>query len=527
MTDPSATAWWQGSVGYQVYVRSFADADGDGIGDLRGIRQRLPHVASLGVDLLWLTPFYPSPQADHGYDVADYLDVDPQYGTLEEARLLLDEAHDLGLRVVVDVVPNHTSDRHPWFAQARRDPASPYRDYYLWREAGPDGRPPNNWVSKFGGPAWTFDEGVGAYYLHHFLPEQPDLNWGNPAVRDEFDRILRFWLDLGVDGFRVDTAHLLTKDADLRDNPVLHEVAADAHPEEVYAAFDHRHDVDQADVVEVYARWHELVAPRGGVLIGEVALPHPRQLARYVAGGGLDLAFYFAALKVGWDAAAIAEVVDDALAVGAERFAWPLSSHDDPRAAERFGGGELGARRALAYLTFLCGLPGTPFLLAGDELGLDHGDLPTGQLQDPVSVRNDGAVGRDGSRTPMPWGSGPHLGFSAAEPWLPHPRDRVWAHTVEAQEATPGSPLWRTRQLLTCRREVAHLVAGRPLEWHTREKGLLAFRRGDVLTALNTSDADRTVRVAGTVRYASCDGVVAGDGELRLPPDAAVVLLGT
>jgi alpha-glucosidase len=520
--------WWRGSVGYQVYLRSFADASGDGIGDLAGLRGRLDHVARLGADYLWITPFYPSPQADHGYDVADHLGVDPIYGSLDDVRELVDGAHELGLRVVVEVVPNHTSDQHPWFLDAATSRDAERRDCYVWRDPAPDGGPPNNWVSKFGGPAWTFHPATGQYYLHHFLPEQPDLNWSDPRVRDEFDRILRFWLGLGVDGFRVDTAHLLVKDEQLRDNPSLVEAASGTDPEAVYASFDHVHDVDQPGVVDVFRRWRTITAPREAVLLGEVALHEPARLTRYV-DDALDLTFYFPALKVAWDATAMRAALQPAIEVAGSSFAWPLSSHDDPRAAERFGGGRLGARRSLAYLTLLCGLPGSAVLLQGDELGLDHGGLSPAQLRDPIAVRNVGAVGRDGSRTPMPWGPGPHLGFSEVEPWLAVPAGRTVGDTVAAQERDAGSPLHRTRQLLSARRGAADLLGEAPVTWVTDGGPVVAYRRGTTLVALNTASAPVHLAVAGELelRYASAEGAEVHLGGVCIPGDSAAVAVVT
>jgi alpha-glucosidase len=264
--------WWSDAVGYEVYLRSFADSDGDGIGDLAGLTGRLDHLADLGVDIVWVTPFYPSPMADFGYDVADYLDVDPRFGTLADFDRLVEAVHARGMRLIVDLVPNHTSDQHEWFRSALEGPDSPHRDFYLWRDPAPDGGPPNNWRSHFGGPAWTLDESSGQYWCHLFLPEQPDLNWANPAVHAAFQDIIGFWLDRGVDGFRIDVAHSLVKDPSFADNPVLVEVAAGASPLEAFRALRHDHDLDQPGTLDIYREWHELTAPRGAMLLGEVYL---------------------------------------------------------------------------------------------------------------------------------------------------------------------------------------------------------------------------------------------------------------
>jgi alpha-glucosidase len=516
------SAWWHDAVGYQLYLRSFQDSDGDGIGDLGGIRERLPYLADLGIDLLWITPFYPSPQADHGYDVADYRDIDPPYGSLADADALIDEAHALGLKVVVDLVPNHTSDQHRWFqASLRGEP--PYDDYYVWRGPGPDGGPPNNWVSHFGGPAWTYREERGQYYMHLFLPEQPDLDWANEAVRAEFDEILRFWFERGADGFRIDVAHSLTEDPQFRDNPLVRDVdPEEVDPGEVFAAYDHVHDLDQDDVVEVYHRWHEVAAPYDAVLIGEVYLLEPQRLTRYVEDGALHAAFCFPALRTAWDAAEIRAMLEDAVAAGRGRLAWPLSSHDDPRAAERFGGGEVGAQRQLAYFTLLVALPGIPFLYQGDELGLDNGVVS--HAEDPIAVRNAGAQGRDGSRTPLPWDRSDHLGFTTGEPWLELGSNREPEQSASAQLEDPGSHLHRMRELLWTRRGLPDLRGDAPVEW-LGDGPLVALRRGGTVVACNVGDDPVELPVTGHVRYVSTGRPpVHADGVLTIDADTAVIV---
>jgi alpha-glucosidase len=518
------SGWWQGSVGYQVYLRSFADSDGDGIGDLPGLRARLPYLAALGVDMLWINPFFPSPQADHGYDVSDYVGVDPTFGTLDDLQAVVDEAHALGLRVLIDLVPNHTSDQHPWFQDALTGRDADHRSWYVWRD-GRDGGPPNNWVSHFGGPAWTQDAASGQWWMHLFLPEQPDLNWADEDVRREFDRILGFWLERGVDGFRIDVAHSLVEHPDLLDNPLLGDApAADAGPREVFAAFDHRHDLDQPEVLDVYRRWNRVVAPHDAALLGEVYLLDTEQVARYVADGdGLHLAFYFPTLYLDWDADAIRTTLRDAVAAGGDRFAWPLSSHDDPRAATRFGGGEVGARRALAFFALLCGLPGVPFLYQGDELGLDDGEVEA--VEDPIAARNPGATGRDGSRTPMPWEPGPGFGFTTGTPWIDFGRNRSEVSTEAHQRGAATSPLERTRALLHARRGLDDLRAGPAPTWLTGDGSLVAFRRGRTVVAMHAGDGVATLPVAGTLAYATDDAVSLEDGVLTLPADSAAYVV--
>jgi alpha-glucosidase len=540
-------SWWQGAVGYEVYVRSFADSDGDGIGDLPGIRERLPYLADLGVDVVWITPFYPSPQADHGYDVADYLDIDPTYGTVDDAVALLDRAHELGMRVVFDLVPNHTSSEHAWFRDARSSRDADHRDWYVWRDPAPDGGPPNNWVSHFGGPAWTLDEHSGQYYLHLFLPEQPDLNWANDEVRAAFVDVLDTWFTRGVDGFRIDVAHSLVKDQGYGDNPVLVDLAPEMTPKERFEAFEHRYDLDQDGVLDVYREWNEVADKHDAVLLGEVYLLETDRLRRYVERrDGLHLAFAFAALHTAWDADDIRTTLGELVEAGDDGFAWPLGSHDDRRAATRFGGGAAGADRARAYLALLCGLPGVPFLYQGDELGLDDGDLEDDSAQDPIAVRNPGAEGRDPVRTPMLWEPTPGFGFTTGTPWLPFGDNRRPEQTVASQTGRAGSPLERTRDLLRARRELPALRGTGGWSWLTSTGPVIALLRdapagdgaagADVVVALHVAaDVEvpdggqaATARLPlprpGRLAYASADGAVVEGRTLLLPADTTAIV---
>ena len=519
--------WWADAVGYEVYLRSFADGNDDGVGDLPGLVQRLPYLADLGVDLVWVTPFYPSPMADFGYDVADHCDVDPRFGTLEDLDRVVAVAHDLGMRLVVDLVPNHTSDQHPWFRSARRGRDSPDRDLYIWRDPAPDGGPPNNWLSHFGGPAWTLDEPSGQYWCHLFLPEQPDLNWAEPRVAEEFRSILRFWLDRGVDGFRIDVAHSLVKDPDLRDDPVLRDPGPDASPGEAFHSLRHDHDLDQPGVLDVYRDWHRISAPGGAVLLGEVYLDDAAAVARYVDDGdALDVSFFFPVLDTPWVPDDLRTVVRAALDHGGGRFAWVHSSHDDPRAPSRFGGGDTGRDRAFAFLAFTGFLPGPLFLYQGDELGLVDGDVDLSWTSDPIAVRNPGASGgRDPVRTPMPWTAGePHLGFSTVEPWLPVGANRTDADTVSAQLADPDSRLHRCRELLRLRRALRDRPAD--VAWIDTHADVLAYRRGDLVVAMNAGGRTHEVPVRpGSVLRLGHEGAVL-DEVLRLPPDGVAVVTG-
>jgi alpha-glucosidase len=456
--------WWREGVIYQIYPRSFQDSDGDGIGDLRGIISRLDHLngspGSLGVDAIWISPFYPSPMKDFGYDVADYCDIDPLFGTLGDFDELVAEAHRRGIRVVVDLVPNHTSDQHPWFQEARSSRTSAKRDWYVWADPAPDGGPPNNWRSAFRlrqTSAWTLDPASGQYYHHSFLPEQPDLNWWNPAVRDAFDDILRFWLDRGVDGFRIDVAHRMARDPELRNNP---EWALE--PDEYlvhWTAENAPRDQDWPEVHEIHRRIRRTIdAYDARVAIGEVFILDPARLVTYYGehDDELHLAFNFAFLRAPWTAAAFRDEVETF-----ERLlppgAWPdytLSNHDNPRTVSRYAPGgdvERGRRRARLGALMLLTLRGTPFLYYGEEIGMADGEVP------PESVVD--VAGRDPERTPMQWDASPSGDFTAGTPWLPLGAETPTIN-VASQMADPASMLSFQRDLIRRRRASAALRRG-------------------------------------------------------------------
>jgi len=526
--------WWQPAVGYEVYIRSFADSDGDGVGDLPGILAHLDHLADLGIDVVWVTPIYPSPMHDHGYDVADYTGVAEVFGTAADVDALVTACHDRGMRLILDLVPNHSSSQHPWFLRSRSSRDDAYRDHYIWRDPAPDGGPPNNWVSHFGGRAWTYDEATGQYWLHLFLPEQPDLNWANPAVADEFDRILEHWFSRGVDGFRIDVAHALVKDDQLRSNPLS------AHPQDLggvemgqvasqWETLEHVYDTDQPGVLDVYRRWRAIADRHDALLLGEVYLLEGDRLRRYLSDDGLHLAFWFGPLYVGWDAARLRRSFDDGVQVAAAAragVAWVLGSHDRNRVASRLGEGEVGRRRAVALATLQMFAPGVPFVYQGEELGLDDAVIPPEAAQDPIAAREgEHARTRDVARTPMPWRPEPGLGFTTADrAWLPF-GERGSDDTAQVQAADPDSPLSTYRRLLALRRELAGLAEA-PFTWITEDGALLAARRGDVVVAVNTSDSPMQVPSAtGTVRFCtdrSCEGE-ASEG-FALAPDQAAVL---
>ncbi|MFE9657797.1 glycoside hydrolase family 13 protein [Micromonospora sp. NPDC006431] len=533
------TEWWRSAVIYQIYPRSFADSNGDGIGDLGGVRAHLDHLEALGVDAVWFNPWYASPQADAGYDVADYRAIDPVFGTLAEAEELIREAHERGIRIIVDVVPNHSSTASPWFLEALRiGPGSASRDLFCFRAGrGEDGElPPNEWQSIFGGPAWTRtsnpDGSPGEWYLHLFAAEQPDLNWENPKVREEFEDVLRFWFDRSADGIRIDSAALLMKDPALTDF------------DHTDPPFPHPY-TDRDEVHAVYRSWRAIADsyPEPRALIGEVWLPDADRFAAYLRPDELHTAFNFAFLGCPWEPDALRQVIDETLAVHAPVGApptWVLSNHDVPRHVTRYGRADtsfnleyrqlgaptdrtLGLRRARAAILLTLALPGSAYLYQGEELGLEEvEDIPEALRQDPMFLRTQGEnLGRDGCRVPVPWsGQEPPFGFSppdAREPWLPQPpawRDR----TVAAQTGDPDSMLELYRRALACRRGEPALGDG-PFTWLPAPESVLAFSRGPqgrFVCVVNLSDRATELPMAGTVLLSS--GPLDGT---QLPPDTA------
>lgn len=545
-TEP--VPWWRDAVIYQAYIRSFADGNGDGVGDIDGLRSRLPYLRDLGVDAIWINPWYPSPMVDAGYDVADYRDIDPVFGTLTEAEKLLRHAHEHGIRVIVDLVPNHTSDRHPWFRAALAAPAgSPQRERYLFRPGrGDNGElPPNDWLATFGGRAWTRitepDGTPGEWYLHLFSPQQPDLNWANPEVRDEFDSILRFWLDRGVDGFRIDVAHGLAK------HPALPDLGRDDGDQLVsYTRGDHP-AWDRDEVHDIYRTWRRITDDYDGdrAFVAEAWVASPERLVRYVRSDGLHTAFNFDFLTCPWDAARLRSSIDATLAahgtVGAPPT-WVLSNHDVVRHVTRYGRAqtghedslrlygqpvdlELGVRRARAATLLYLALPGGAYIYQGDELGLwEVEDIPEAQLRDPTWERSGHTVrGRDGCRVPLPWsGERPPFGFSPTRttPWLPQPE--AWKGvTAELQNGDPHSMLELYRTTLRIRRTQPALGDG-VLSWdEATPNGVLSFTRGRsfrCVVNLSPHPVALPEHAEMLVASAALDGV--------LPPDAAVWLLG-
>lgn len=492
---PAATRpWWETATIYQIYPRSFQDSNADGIGDLNGIASRLDYLVALGVDAIWISPINPSPMADFGYDVADYCDVDPRFGTLADFDALIAGAHDRGLRVLLDFVPNHSSDRHPWFVESRASRSAAKRDWYIWRDPAPDGGPPNNWISDFGGPAWTFDAESGQYYSRAFLPEQPDLNWRNPAVQSAMLDAMAFWFDRGVDGFRIDVLWHMVKHADFPDNPPnpdFRDGMGDMH------RVMQVHSTDQPEVHAIAADMRRLADRYGAVLVGEIYLPIPRLMTYYGRdeAPGVHLPFNFQLIESEWNAAELARrIVEYEAALPAGGWPnWVLGNHDRPRIATRVGPAQ--ARVAAALLLTL---RGTPTLYQGDELGLPDAAIPPDRVQDPRELREPGlGLGRDPVRTPFPWTDEPFAGFSTVEPWLPVDRKHL-ALSAATQADDAGSMLSLYRALLAHRRSFPALAAG-VIEGVHAVKNVLRYRRvsGEqrVDVALNLSSIATTIVV--------------------------------
>jgi alpha-glucosidase len=543
----AAGDWWRHGVIYQIYPRSFADADGDGIGDLAGITARLDHLNdgtpdSLGVDAIWLGPFYRSPMKDFGYDVSDYRDVDPMFGTLADFDELLVQAHRRGIRVIVDLVPNHTSDQHPWFVESRSSRGSPRRGWYVWADPAPGGGPPNNWRSSFPrvGPAWTLDAPTGQYYLHGFLPEQPDLNWWNPEVREAIEGVMRFWLDRGVDGFRIDVAHRMARDPELADNPLIEadEAAGLSGPERLLLQARQRaqlRDSNWPEVHEILRRFRRLLDRYDDrMAVGEVYLLDQRDLVRYYGDGGdeLHLAHNFVFLHQPWRADRIRQTVDEFEALLPEG-AWPdyfTGNHDHSRVATRCDEGGNGRARARAAAVLLLTLRGTPFVYQGEEIGMTDVPILPEQTRD--------IDGRDPERTPMQWDAGAGAGFTTGVPWLPVGADHRELN-VAAQRDDPASMLSLYRRLIRLRRASPALHAGGYRALDDLPESVFAYLReaGEerLLVALQFGDAPVTAKIVGedgpaTLELSTDPGRVRGRVDLRQlalgPNEAVVVRLG-
>jgi alpha-glucosidase len=520
--------WWESAVIYQIYPRSFQDSDGDGIGDLNGITQRVPYLVDLGIDAIWISPVFRSPMKDFGYDISDYTDIDPIFGTLADFERLIAEAHARGIKVILDFVPNHSSDQHAWFVESRGSQNNPKRDWYIWRDPAPDGGPPSNWLSEFGGSAWEFDAATGQYYYHAFLNSQPDLNWRNPDVVEAMCEVLRFWLRKGVDGFRVDVIWHLIKDAQFRDNPPNPDHHEGRPPNEALVPL---YTTDLPEVHEVIATLRRTVDEfPDRLLIGEIYLPVERLVAYYGHDlYGVHLPFNFALLNVRWDAKCIQSLIaeyEGALPQGGWPN-WVLGNHDRPRIAGRVGPGQ-AAVAAMLLLT----LRGTPTIYYGDELGIPQVEIPRDRVRDPFERNVPGiGVGRDGCRTPMQWDASDNAGFSTADPWLPL-ADGWWSNNAADLRGDPRSILNLYRRLLRLRKETPALSVGSYGSYALDDNLLVYCREFDdtrLLVALNLTDRPQSLivedgaegkivlstaserdgeRVPGTVRLAGDEGTI-------------------
>ena len=544
MTNPTKAddVWWRSAIFYQIYPRSFQDSNGDGVGDIAGIIHRLPYLLALGIDAIWLSPIFPSPMADFGYDISDYTGIDALFGTMEDFDALVQAVHDGGLKIILDLVPNHTSDQHPWFVESRRSRDNPKRDWYIWRDPKPDGGVPNNWLSEFGGSAWAYDAATGQYYYHAFLAQQPDLNWRNPDVRQAIYDVMRFWLRKGVDGFRVDVIWHLIKDAEFRDNPPNPHFHQGRPPHEAILT---RYSTDQPEVLDVVAEMRRVTDEFDArVLIGEVYLPLHRLMAYYGNDlAGAQMPFNFALLSTLWSARVIEKIIGDyetALPAGAWPN-WVLGNHDRPRIASR-----VGREQARVAAILLLTLRGTPTLYYGDEIGMRQVPISPEHVRDPFEKNVPGlGVGRDGCRTPMQWDATRYAGFSSVVPWLPLAEDSAHENVANLADDT-RSILNLYKALIRLRRARPELVSGNyaPV---AAEGDLLLYRReadgAAILVALNlgaepvsvSSDTiglhgqillsthlDRTAEaVDGSLDLRGNEGVVIGAPEPRVAASIA------
>ena len=486
----SSSAWWHTAVIYQIYPRSFQDTNGDGVGDLIGIRRRLSYLVDLGIDAIWISPIFPSPMADFGYDISNYVDIDPLFGSLADFDRLLSEAHRYGLKIILDLVPNHTSDQHPWFIASRSSRSGPKRDWYIWRDPALGGGEPNNWLSEFGGSAWEFCPSRGQYYYHAFLKQQPDLNWRNPQVREAIYDVMRFWLRRGVDGFRIDVLWHLIKDNQFRDNPPNPAFTPLRPPHERLISLYTTDRPEMAEVIAEMRRVADEFADR--LLIGEIYLPLERLVAYYGADlRGVHLPFNFSLLAAPWRADPVRDLVQDyerALPSGGWPN-WVLGNHDQPRIA-----GRIGRAQARIAAMLLLTLRGTPTIYYGDEIGMTQVAIPQERVQDPFAKNVPGlGVGRDGSRTPMQWDGTRYGGFSDLEPWLPLAPDSPEVN-VAAQASDPTSMHNLYRRLIALRRAHTELLT-EPYDQIRADGDVLAYKRGRLLIALNMGDEPRVARL--------------------------------
>ncbi len=499
----TSSEWWKTAVIYQIYSRSFYDTNGDGFGDLQGIISKLDYLVDLGVDAIWLTPIYPSPDADYGYDTTDHLAIDPRYGTVEDFDRLVKEAHNRGLKIIMDIVLAYTSDQHPWFVESRKSRDNPYHDYYLWRDPAPGGKLPNNWLSIFGGKAWEYVPELGQYYFHFFYKPQPDPNWRHPEVRKAQLEVFKFWLKRGVDGFRLDVFNLYFKDDQFRDNPPVSKENRFAGLEGLrpFGWQDHIYECDQPEMMPVLKEIREILdAYPGSYAVGETLMPNAKKAAGYCGPDGLHQAFNFKLLECPWDARRFLQAIQDF--EGALGDNWPnhvLSNHDRKRIAERYARGEDDGRLKV-IAAMLVTLRGTIFMYYGDEIGLRDIHPRRSELLDPMAKHYwPFPAGRDGCRSPMQWDGSPNAGFSPAKPWLKvHPNSTT--RNVAAQQKDPDSLFHFYKKLIACRKRHPALQDGDFIPITGESKDVLAYLRQSrsetILVALNLSLAHKKLALA-------------------------------
>jgi alpha-glucosidase len=526
--------WWQRAVVYQIYPRSFQDSNGDGVGDLNGITARADYLSWLGTGAVWISPFFPSPMADFGYDISDYCAIDPLFGTLADFDRMLAELHRRGIRVILDLVPNHTSIEHPWFKESRSSRDNSKRDWYIWRDPKPDGGPPNNWLSQAGGTAWTFDPQTGQYYYHAFLKDQPDLDWRNPQVREAMHNVMRFWLDRGVDGFRVDVLWHLAKDPEFRDDPINPNYRESDPP---FMRVLPKYSADQEEMIEIATGMRKVLEayPGDRVLIGELSVPLERLMVYY--GSGLDavhMPFNFALLwaawtRDGWTAERLKRLVtryEGALPPGAWPN-WVIGNHDQPRIATR-----LGPKQARVAMVLLLTLRGTPTLYYADELGHPSVEIPPDRVRDPFGINMPGGTqGRDPVRTPMPWDRSANCGFTAGEPWLPLAPNAAEI-SVETQKTDPQSMLSLAHSLIELRNSEPALNSGE-FELLRTEGGAVAYRRSSdgrhfvVILDVESRPAAVQLGMSGEIVVGTNPDRIGEtvDGAIRIAADEAIVIL--
>jgi alpha-glucosidase len=530
--------WWRGGVIYQIYPRSFLDLNGDGVGDLSGIAARLDYVASLGVDAIWISPFFTSPQTDYGYDVSNYRDVDPMFGKLEDFDALLDAAHQRGLRVMLDLVLSHTSDKHPWFQESRVSRDNPRADWYVWADPKRDGTPPNNWLSIFGGSAWEWDSRRRQYFLHNFLTSQPDLNFHNPDVQQAMLDVARYWLDRGVDGFRLDTANMYFHDAELRDNPPIRQGYSlnGIPPQNPYAMQETVYNINRPETLGFMERLRALMNQYPATTtVGEIGavVDMAAALSDYTGGEKrLHMGYSFDYLSPTFSAEHIRKVAERMLPIGDVWPSWAFSNHDNVRVVSRWGLSADAERAGPMLLALLCCLRGSPCVYQGEELALTEAVVPFEMLRDPYGIRFwPDFKGRDGCRTPMPWSNAAaHGGFSEGQPWLPVPPDHV-DRAVTVQDADPASPLNRVRAFLRWRRGRPELLRG-DMTFHDAAEPLVAFTRtlgsARTLCVFNLGAEAESFRTRGLGPLMPLDGPDLGGvldaDNARLPPFGALIV---